>query len=608
MLRSPLDELHSSHPDLATQLETLSSQLHSSSFDAQQSQADPLDATDVEQAGKQRRRLAGDYQNLLAQIRQLPGLKSFLQPTKAHELKHAAHNGPVVVVNCHSNRCDALFILPDQDEVDHLSLPDFTEEKAQQAHSNLETSLRQKGLRQRGIKVRHESGYEDYIGGVLQTLWCNIVHPVLSYLGYMDKVPLAGEQVPHITWCPTGSLSFLPLHAAGDYSQPRSRVFDYVVSSYTPTLTALLARTPRSLTQVCRVLAIGQASTPGRSSLPGTARELACVKAQTDTRMEYSQLTNDQATTTVVLDAMEQHDWVHLACHAHQNVNDATKSGFFLHDGTLDLSAINQRSFKNKGLAFLSACETATGDDKLPDEAIHLASGMLMAGYPSVIATMWSVVDEDAPFVADKVYAQLMKDMKVGNGEAGRALHYAVAGLREKVGEKEFGRIFFPGLTLALGFQSIWREIRSTLDSVPLSKFGLGLPTKHMAVPSVGPSVTLESLQVLERLGGSAGYLEHLQNGPSVSGRELSKSINTTEWAATLCEVKLGTNPIWAWAGVHTLDGHRARPEGWGWTEAKSFCGVFFCSDWDELTHALVKFQAMAGEFGGKEVRDILLA
>ncbi|KDN40552.1 hypothetical protein RSAG8_08024, partial [Rhizoctonia solani AG-8 WAC10335] len=93
----------------------------------------------------------------------------------------------------------------------------------------------------------------------------------------------------------------------------------------------------------------------------------------------------------------------------------------------------------NKGLAFLSACQTATGDEMLPDEAIHLASGMLMAGYRSVIATMWSVGDNDAPVVADHVYAQLMKDGKIGNGEAGRALHYAVAALREKVGEKEFG-------------------------------------------------------------------------------------------------------------------------------------------------------------------------
>ncbi|CAE7114014.1 unnamed protein product [Rhizoctonia solani] len=163
-------------------------------------------------------------------------------------------------------------------------------------------------------------------------------------------------------------------------------------------------------------------------------------------RVKYSQLTNTQATPATVLDAMEAHDRVHLACHARQNIHDPTKSGFFLHgdtkdtEATLDLAAINRRSFKKKGLAFLSACQTATGDETLPDEAVHLASGMLMAGYSSVIATMWSVVDEDAPFVADKVYAQLMMEGKLGNGEAGRALHNAVAGLREKAGEKEFGR------------------------------------------------------------------------------------------------------------------------------------------------------------------------
>ncbi|CAE6442486.1 unnamed protein product, partial [Rhizoctonia solani] len=438
MLRSPLNELQSAHPDLATQLETLSSQLHSSSFDSRQVQTDSSDPIAYEQAGKQRRRLATEYHSLLAQIRQLPGLESFLQPRKINALMHLAQSGPVVVINCHSDQCDALFIQPGFDEIRHLSLSNFTEEQAKKACFSLETSLRKQRLRQRGVRIIQQPGYEDQMGSVLQTLWRNIVQPVLSYLGYMDQVPM--EPLPHITWCPTGSLSFLPLHAAGDYSQPRSRIFDYVVSSYTPTLTALLVRTPRSLTRDCRVLAIGQANTPGHASLPGTTQELTCVKAQTGTKMEYSQLTNEQATTTAVLEAMEHHDWVHLACHAHQNVNDATKSGFYLHDGTLDLSAINQRSFKNKGLAFLSACETATGDEKLPDEAIHLASGMLMAGYPSVIATMWSVVDEDAPFVADKVYAQLMKDMKIGNGEAGRALHYAVAGLREKVGEKEFGR------------------------------------------------------------------------------------------------------------------------------------------------------------------------
>ncbi|CUA76306.1 hypothetical protein RSOLAG22IIIB_12188 [Rhizoctonia solani] len=438
MLRSPLDLLRASHPELATRLQIVADELHTSGLHNLTSKPSPPDESTFDDVGQQRRQLAGEYNSLLEQARQLPEFESFLKPIKATELVRVARNGPVVVVNCQGNQSDALVILPRHNHVKHLALPTFTEHKARQARSQLETSLRHRNLRQRGFKKMGQLGYEDGMEDVLRTLWTDVVKPVLDYLGYTDAI--SQERLPHITWCPTGPLSFLPLHAAGDYSQPRSRVFDYVISSYTPTLSALIASAPYSQNSSCRLLAVGQATTPGHTPLPGTSTELAHIKAQLQGQAGYSQLVDAQATTTSVLDAMEQHDWVHLACHAHQNVSDPTKSGFFLHDGTLDLASINRRSFKNKGLAFLSACQTATGDNMLPDEAIHLASGMLMAGYPSVIATMWSVVDEDAPFVADKVYEQLMKDKRIGNGEVGRALHSAVAGLRSKVGEKDFGR------------------------------------------------------------------------------------------------------------------------------------------------------------------------
>ncbi|CAE7104875.1 unnamed protein product, partial [Rhizoctonia solani] len=310
--------------------------------------------------------------------------------------------------------------------------------KAREARQITEGYLKGKGIRERGFKVWQGPGHDGGIASVLGTLWHDIVKPILDFLGYMSND--STSSLPHITWCPTGSLSFLPLHAAGDYDQPDSRVFNYAISSYTPTLTALLVSTPSELSHDCRVLAIGQTATPGYTELPGAVKELAHVKAHTENIVKYSQLTDQHATVPAVLDAMNQHDWVHLACHAHQNVRDPTRSGFFLYEGTLDVAAINRRSFKNKGLAFLSACQTATGDEKLPDEAVHLASGMLMAGYTSVIATMWSVHDEDAPLVADKVYAQLMKGKGVGSGEAGRALHDAVAALRETVGEQRFER------------------------------------------------------------------------------------------------------------------------------------------------------------------------
>ncbi|KAJ1300068.1 hypothetical protein OPQ81_002550 [Rhizoctonia solani] len=335
---------------------------------------------------------------------------------KAAGLAHAARHGPVVVINCYQDRCDAI-VISCEANLTHIPLPNFTGEKAQGAYSKLSRSIRSKRLRERGVKIRLESGQKDNFRSVLADLWNEVVKPILDVLGYTSGT-LTGD-LPHITWCPTGALSFLPLHAAGDYDQPRSKIFDYVISSYTPTLTALLATQPISLSSDSRLLAIGMESTPGHNPLPGTIRELECVKGHAQNMIEYSQLVNNQATKTSVLDGMEQQDLVHLACHAHQNVRDPTKSGFFMHDGTLDLAAIDQRSFKNKG---------------------PLASGMLIAGYSSVIATIWSVMDNDAPFVADKVYGQLMKVRKLGNGEAGRALHYAVAALREEVGEMEFGR------------------------------------------------------------------------------------------------------------------------------------------------------------------------
>ncbi|CAE7142575.1 unnamed protein product [Rhizoctonia solani] len=439
MVRSPLHQLRSSHPSLADRLEIAGSHLHTSGLEnraIQVTQGPTSGMSNAEQAGRQRRHLAMTYQGMLTEIRQLAGFGDFLQPTKLDQLFRAVRNGPVVVINCHTDRCDALIILPSNNQVRHLPLPNFTQRVARRAQADLLGSLREKQLR--GIRFFQEQKHEDSMGRILKSLWRDIVQPVLIFLGYMDGVPR--EQLPHITWCPTGPLAFLPLHAAGDYSHPRSRVFDYVISSYTPTLSALLASTPSSLNYDCRVLAVGQAATPGCSPLPGTTKELELVQTHTHNKAEYTQLVDSQATATAVLDAMEHHDWVHLACHAHQNVKDPTKSGFYLHDGILDLTAINQRSLRNKGLAFLSACQTAAGDEELPDEAIHLASGMLMAGYSSVIATMWSVVDEDAPFVADKVYAQLLEGGKLGNGEAGRALHDAVARLREKVGEDKFGR------------------------------------------------------------------------------------------------------------------------------------------------------------------------
>ncbi|KAJ1303023.1 hypothetical protein OPQ81_011224 [Rhizoctonia solani] len=398
MLRSPLDQLRSSNPALADRLQDVSNQLHDAGSQSRESQALASGSLTPEQVAQKHRQLAQDYDGLVAQVRTLPGFEDFLQPIKMQGLLRAARHGPIVVINCHQGRCDALVIIPGQENVQHIPLPNFTAESAQYTRLEMNRSVRGSRLRERGAELWSDILQNLDFGDLLAILWYEVVKPVLDYLGYTDNV--SSDTLPHITWCPTGPMSFLPLHAAGDYSQPQSRVYDYVISSYTPTVTALLSSSPTSLSQNTSILSIAQPNTPGHTPLPGTNKELGYLKVHASNIIKYSELIGNQATTKTVLDAMSQHDWVHLACHAHQNVQVSTKSGFFLHDGTLDLASINQRSFKNKGLAYLSACQTAKGDEKLPDEVIHLASGMLIAGYTSVIATLWSVMDDGAPFVA----------------------------------------------------------------------------------------------------------------------------------------------------------------------------------------------------------------
>ena len=96
------------------------------------------------------------------------------------------------------------------------------------------------------------------------------------------KVSESAESLlPRIWWCPTGPLAFLPLHAAGlhDSDEPGTKIFDYVVSSYLPTITTQLSRNVSSASQKpFELLAVVPVEYSNESSLPQSEHELAIVK------------------------------------------------------------------------------------------------------------------------------------------------------------------------------------------------------------------------------------------------------------------------------------------------------------------------------------------
>ena len=237
-------------------------------------------------------------------------------------------------------------------------------------------------------------------------------------------------ELHHFTWCLNGPLAFLPLHAAGDYSaqaEVGSKLSDYAVSSYIPSLTALSnAQQPRELTN-STVLTV---NLPVEGELPYSSKEIAAINHVLGSSKPV-ELSEENASAENVKKGMEKYSFIHFACHGQQDLTDPTQSALLLaNKGRLTLEDIIDLKLPHAQLAFLSACETAAGDIKIQEEAFHLAGGLLIAGYRGVVGTLWAIQDSDGPLVAQEFYKQLSKDGTLDVKQAAYALHHAVQKLR----------------------------------------------------------------------------------------------------------------------------------------------------------------------------------
>lgn len=210
------------------------------------------------------------------------------------------------------------------------------------------------------------------------------------------------------------------------------KLFDFAISSYTPTIAALL-QPPSEQHSHPKILAFAQATYTGRGVAPltKTRQEMECIRSRAKLNsIEVVEAHDGVERVKHIVEEMGSCNWIHLACHSVQNIHASTRSAFILADGNLELEEIIKRPLPHAQFAFLSSCQTAAGDATLPDEAVHLAAGMIFAGYRSVIGTMWSIYDEDGPTVAEEVYSELLKDGKADHTRAAHALHRAVQKLR----------------------------------------------------------------------------------------------------------------------------------------------------------------------------------
>jgi CHAT domain len=266
-----------------------------------------------------------------------------------------------------------------------------------------------------------QCNYEKEIFGVLEWLWDEIADPILCRLGYNER-PSDGATWPKVWWCPTGLLSFLPIHAAGyhnDATAPHRTVLDRVVSAYTSTIRALKysrAKPPPSGPQTVLIAAM---PTPRAQA---EAAEIAEI-----TRRHTVEWI-DETTIQEVYDQLRISTIAHFACHA-QIQEDPSLSGLIVEDGRITVGQISQMKLQHGVLAYLSACTTALSHTiALEDEALTITSAFQVAGFARVVGTLWEAADHVALDVAIAFY----KGMEDEYRDATEALHSAVSEQRRK--------------------------------------------------------------------------------------------------------------------------------------------------------------------------------
>jgi tetratricopeptide (TPR) repeat protein len=192
-LRTPVDELREVNPDLADRLLRTSRSIEQGGV---QGNIPEGTASSMEEQGRRYRALTLEWESIIEQVRSLPNFEDFLRPPSSRRLINAARNGPVVVLNIATERCDALAILPGLDDIIHIPLPNITPKRVVELRDELKDFLYSNGIRSRGhraaIKVAEEAD-EQACERVLAELWNSLVHPVLSSLAFSVRLPLGNK-------------------------------------------------------------------------------------------------------------------------------------------------------------------------------------------------------------------------------------------------------------------------------------------------------------------------------------------------------------------------------------------------------------------------------
>jgi hypothetical protein len=324
----------------------------------------------------------------------------------------------VVVLNVSAIRSDALLLAGGKITV--VPLPGVTPDEVRWRAITHRVGLNAIAFRAHNDPLAAEDDEEVLLSG-LAWIAGHVTGPALDELERTGALPATGGRV---RWCPTGLLSLLPLHAAAH---------ERVTSSYVSTLGQLItAKALGAAADGQRMLVVAVPEVQERPDLPrldGARDEARFLGERFPGR--HTLLQDRAVTRRRVLDDLPGHVFAHFSCHGRQDPAIPSQSALLLYQERLTVADLAELRLAGR-LAFLSACDTATGDAALPDEAIHLAASVQAAGFRHVVAALWPIGDQATRDLTVTFYNSLAVGDGIDVSLTASALHAAVDELKAR--------------------------------------------------------------------------------------------------------------------------------------------------------------------------------